>query len=105
MLDLASMTWETEGKPPTLTYELCNNLCDDIESVPYHKVTWPITVLLPALRDVPLACQCCTSCTDRFNNVHSRYRCLLLVARGGQWTSRMLSRSWTVACSSGTRQT
>eukprot|EP00891_Asterochloris_glomerata_P001316 jgi/Astpho2/1316/Aster-06188 len=38
MLDLASMTWETEGKPPTLTYELCNNLCDDIESVPYHKV-------------------------------------------------------------------
>ena len=63
MLDLASMTWETEGKPPTLTYELCNNLCDDIESVPYHKVTWPITVLLPALHDVSLACQCWT-CTD-----------------------------------------
>ena len=55
MLDLASMTWETEGKPPTLTYELCNNLCDDIESVPYHKVTWPIMLMLPALHEFTLA--------------------------------------------------
>ena len=38
MLDLNKMAWESDAKPPTLTYELCNNLCDDIESVPYHKV-------------------------------------------------------------------
>ncbi len=38
MLDLNKMAWESDAKPPALTYELCNNLCDDIESVPYHKV-------------------------------------------------------------------
>ncbi|DBA86689.1 TPA: Dynein alpha chain, flagellar outer arm [Trebouxia sp. C0004] len=38
MLDLNKMAWELDAKPPALTYELCNNLCDDIESVPYHKV-------------------------------------------------------------------
>lgn len=36
-LDLNSMTWE-ETQPPTLPYEICNNMCDGIESVPYHKV-------------------------------------------------------------------
>lgn len=38
MLDLNKMAWESDAKPPALTYELCNNLCDDVESVPYHKV-------------------------------------------------------------------
>lgn len=38
MLDLNKMAWESDAKPPALTYELCNNLCDDIESVPYHKI-------------------------------------------------------------------
>jgi dynein heavy chain len=37
VLDLASMTWQTEGAP-LLPFEVCNNVCDDIESVPYHKV-------------------------------------------------------------------
>ncbi|KAK9817742.1 hypothetical protein WJX72_001478 [[Myrmecia] bisecta] len=38
LLDLNKMCWEANGKVPSLDYELCNNLCDDIESVPYHKV-------------------------------------------------------------------
>lgn len=37
MLDLTRMAWE-ETQPPTLPYEICNNMCDGIESVPYHKV-------------------------------------------------------------------
>jgi dynein heavy chain len=38
MLDLASMAWENDTQPPCLPYEICNNVCDGIESVPYHKV-------------------------------------------------------------------
>lgn len=38
MLDLTKMAWENETQPPTLPYEICNNICDGIESVPYHKV-------------------------------------------------------------------
>lgn len=38
MLDLNKMAWENETQPPTLPYEICNNVCDGIESVPYHKV-------------------------------------------------------------------
>ncbi len=38
MLDLNRMAWENETQPPTLPYEICNNVCDGIESVPYHKV-------------------------------------------------------------------
>ncbi len=37
VLDLASMTWQ-DGNAPNLSYEICNNVCDGIESVPYHKV-------------------------------------------------------------------
>lgn len=37
MLDLNRMAWE-ETQPATLPYEICNNICDGIESVPYHKV-------------------------------------------------------------------
>lgn len=37
VLDLANMTWQQEGAP-LLPFEVCNNVCDDIESVPYHKV-------------------------------------------------------------------
>jgi len=32
-----TMTW-TEEAAPRLPYEICNNMCDGIESVPYHKV-------------------------------------------------------------------
>ncbi len=38
MLDLSKMAWENEAQPPCLPYEICNNVCDGIESVPYHKV-------------------------------------------------------------------
>lgn len=38
MLDLSKMAWENESQPPCLPYEICNNICDGIESVPYHKV-------------------------------------------------------------------
>ncbi len=38
MLDLSTMAWENDTQPPCLPYELCNNVCNDIESVPYHKV-------------------------------------------------------------------
>ena len=38
MLDLTRMAWENDTQPPCLPYELCNNVCDGIESVPYHKV-------------------------------------------------------------------
>jgi len=37
VLDLATMTWQSEGAP-LLPYGVCNNVCDGIESVPYHKV-------------------------------------------------------------------
>lgn len=37
MLDLAEMTWQSEGAPK-LPYGVCNNVCDGVESVPYHKV-------------------------------------------------------------------
>jgi dynein heavy chain, axonemal len=37
MLDLNRMAWE-DTQPPMLPYEICNNLCDGIESVPHHKV-------------------------------------------------------------------
>jgi dynein heavy chain, axonemal len=38
ILDLNRMAWENDTQPPTLPYEICNNLCDGVESVPYHKV-------------------------------------------------------------------
>eukprot|EP00955_Chlamydomonas_euryale_P009187 98566-Chlamydomonas_euryale.AAC.1 len=38
MLDLSKMAWENETQPPCLPYEICNNICDGIESVPHHKV-------------------------------------------------------------------
>lgn len=38
MLDLSRMAWENDTQPPCLPYEICNNMCDGIESVPYHKV-------------------------------------------------------------------
>ena len=38
MLDLNKMAWENDTQPPCLSYEICNNICDGIESVPYHKV-------------------------------------------------------------------
>lgn len=38
MLDLNRMAWENDTQPPSLPYEICNNVCDGIESVPYHKV-------------------------------------------------------------------
>ncbi len=40
-LDLGKMVWEAEGsaaRPPGLGHQICNSLCDDIESVPHHKV-------------------------------------------------------------------
>jgi hypothetical protein len=40
-LDLSKMTWEEEGRqgtPPAPGFKLCNSLCDDIESLPHHKV-------------------------------------------------------------------
>ncbi len=37
VLDLHTLTWQ-EGQAPSLAYQLCNNVCDGIESVPYHKV-------------------------------------------------------------------
>lgn len=38
VLDLNSMTWQNDGQAPCLAYDVCNNVCDDIESVPFHKV-------------------------------------------------------------------
>ncbi|MEW5298846.1 MAG: hypothetical protein WDW36_001923 [Sanguina aurantia] len=38
MLDLNNWAWENETQPPSLPYDICNNVCDGIESVPYHKV-------------------------------------------------------------------
>jgi len=38
MLDLNDFAWVNDVQPPTLPYEICNNVCDGIESVPYHKV-------------------------------------------------------------------
>ena len=38
MLDLTRMAWENDTQPPCLPYELSNNVCDGIESVPFHKV-------------------------------------------------------------------
>ena len=44
MLDLkpneetGRMSWENNAQPPSLPYEICNNVCNGIESVPYHKV-------------------------------------------------------------------
>lgn len=32
-----TQTW-TEETAPRLPYEICNNMCDGIESVPFHKV-------------------------------------------------------------------
>lgn len=37
VLNLADMTWQAECVPQ-LPYDVCNNVCDGIESVPYHKV-------------------------------------------------------------------
>eukprot|EP00879_Flechtneria_rotunda_P017284 GHRR01018106.1.p1 GENE.GHRR01018106.1~~GHRR01018106.1.p1 ORF type:complete len:1124 (+),score=375.49 GHRR01018106.1:243-3374(+) len=37
VLDLASMTWQADGAP-LLPSDVCNNVCDGIESVPFHKV-------------------------------------------------------------------
>lgn len=38
VLDLATMSWQTGPGAPLLSYAVCNNVCDGIESVPYHKV-------------------------------------------------------------------
>jgi len=38
LLDLKHMVWSTEAAAPGLQTEVCNNLCDGVESVPYHKV-------------------------------------------------------------------
>eukprot|EP00798_Chlamydomonas_sp_ICE-L_P023007 gene23007-30199_t len=32
------LSWENDAQPPTLPYEICNNICNGIESVPFHKV-------------------------------------------------------------------
>lgn len=37
VLNLADMTWQSEAAPG-LPFDVCNNVCDGIESVPYHKV-------------------------------------------------------------------
>ena len=37
IFNLNTMSW-TEGTAPRLPYEICNNVCDGIESVPFHKV-------------------------------------------------------------------
>jgi dynein heavy chain len=38
VLDLQTMTWQAESAAPVLSYAVCNNVCDGVESVPYHKV-------------------------------------------------------------------
>ena len=36
--DLASVKWSEAAKSPALEGLVCNNVCDAVESVPYHKV-------------------------------------------------------------------
>jgi dynein heavy chain, axonemal len=36
--DLSAIHWNDNAKAPNLDYMICNNCCDAIESVPYHKV-------------------------------------------------------------------
>lgn len=36
--DLSALRWAEEGASPAIDSLLCNNVCDAIESVPYHKV-------------------------------------------------------------------
>ena len=38
MLDLSKMCWENDIQAPCLPFEVSNNVCDGIESVPFHKV-------------------------------------------------------------------
>lgn len=38
VLDVAEMKWESHPDPPCLPGQVCMNLADDVESVPYHKV-------------------------------------------------------------------
>ena len=40
ILDLKDMRWEGDesGQPPSLSYDICANLYDGIESVPHHKI-------------------------------------------------------------------
>ncbi len=38
VLDLEAMAWQADAAALNLPYEISNNLCSGVESVPYHKV-------------------------------------------------------------------